>query len=252
MRFASLGSGSKGNSTLVEAGDTLIMIDCGFSMRETVKRLAKLEIDPAQIDGILVTHEHTDHCSGVSVLSRNFQIPVHLTHGTYGSGRFEKSYGVRHFNCQQTFSIGCIDVSPIAVPHDAREPCQYRLSHGELSLGILTDLGSITPHVVASYTGCDGLLLEFNHDLGMLESGPYPYQLKHRVGGDWGHLNNNQAAELLHQLGHEDLRQIVVAHISENNNTRALAETALNAVLPSLDKVTWAGQAGGFDWLELS
>jgi phosphoribosyl 1,2-cyclic phosphodiesterase len=251
MRFASLGSGSKGNSTLVEADGTLIMIDCGFSMRETVKRLAKLEIDPTQIDGILVTHEHTDHCSGVAVLSRNFQIPVHLTHGTYGSGRFEKSYGVRHFNCQQNFTIGCIDVTPIAVPHDAREPCQYRLSHGGLSLGILTDLGSITPHVVASYRGCDGLLLEFNHDLGMLESGRYPDHLKHRVGGDWGHLNNNQAAELLNQLGHEDLRQIVVAHISENNNTRAFAETALRAVLPSLDKVTWAAQAEGFDWLDL-
>jgi phosphoribosyl 1,2-cyclic phosphodiesterase len=252
LRFASLGSGSKGNSTVVEAGDTLIMIDCGFSLRETLKRLARLGIDPAQLDGILVTHEHTDHSSGVASLSKKFNVPVHLTHGTYASGRCDKAFEYRRFNCHEDFSIGCMSVQPVAVPHDAREPCQFRLTHGSLSLGILTDLGSITPHVVSSYANCDGLLLEFNHDEQMLRDGAYPHQLKRRVGGDWGHLNNHQAARLLEQIDHANLRQLVVAHISEKNNSRELAELALGSVLPSMDRVTWAEQGFGFDWLELA
>lgn len=251
MRFASLGSGSKGNATLVEAGDTLVMIDCGFSLRETLKRLGRLGLDPEQLDGILVSHEHTDHCSGVSRLSKKYRIPVHLTHGTYGSGRCDGSFEPRCFNCDDSFTIGCLDIQPVAVPHDAREPCQFRLSHQGLSLGILTDLGSVTPHVVTSFQGCNGLLLEFNHDVQMLQSGSYPPGLKRRVGGDWGHLNNQQSARLLEEIGDSNLRQLVVAHISENNNSREMAERALNTVLPTPNRVTWAEQAGGFGWLEL-
>lgn len=252
MRFASLGSGSKGNSTLVEAGDTLLMIDCGFSLKETVKRLARLDRDPSQLDAILVTHEHSDHSAGVAALSRKFQIPVFLTHGTASSGRCEKAFEFRHFTCDESFTIKDIVIQPVAVPHDAREPCQYRLSHNNLSLGILTDLGSITPHVVSSYAGCDALLLEFNHDQELLNSGPYPYHLKRRVGGDWGHLNNHQAAALLEKIGCETLNQLVVAHISEKNNTREMAQRALQSVLQTLDIVTWAEQDNGFDWLALN
>ena len=252
MRFASLGSGSKGNATVVQAEDTLVMIDCGFSLKQTVRRLARLGIDPAQLCGILVTHEHTDHSSGVASLSKKFQIPVYLSYGTHSSGRFDGAFDVRRFNCQENLSIGALDIRPIAVPHDAREPCQYRLFHGDISLGILTDLGSITAHVVSSYAGCDGLLLEFNHDLEMLRAGRYPPQLKRRVAGDWGHLNNQQAAQLLKKISHANLSQIVVAHISENNNTRALAEQALLSVLPSLERVTFAEQDQGFDWLALA
>ncbi len=252
MRYASLGSGSKGNSTLVEAGETLVMIDCGFSLRETVKRLARLGIDPAQLDAILVTHEHSDHSSGVAALSRKFQIPVFLTHGTAGSGRCDNAFEFRHFTCDECFTIKDIVIQSVAVPHDAREPCQYRLSHDNLSLGILTDLGSITPHVVSSYSGCDALLLEFNHDPELLQNGPYPYQLKRRVGGDWGHLNNHQAAALLEKIGWESLNQLVIAHISEKNNSREMAERVLASVLPTLDIVTWAQQDVGFDWLVLN
>ena len=251
MRFASLGSGSKGNATLVEAGATLVMIDCGFSLRETVKRLARLGVEPAQLDGILVTHEHTDHCKGVSALSSKYQVPVYLTHGTHGSGRCDGAHHYHRFNCHEYFSIGCLDIRPVAVPHDAREPCQFHVSHGGLSLGVLTDLGSITPHVVESFSNCDGLVLELNHDVQMLQEGVYPYHLKRRVGGDWGHLNNHQGARLLEEIGHETLQQLVVAHISEKNNSREKAERALGEVLPSLEGVTWAEQAAGFDWLEL-
>ena len=252
MQFASLGSGSKGNATLVRAGDTLVMIDCGFSVRETVRRMARLCVEPQQLNAILVTHEHADHSSGVAALSRRFQVPVYLTHGTFGTGRCDGSHEQRLFNCEDHFTIGNLSIKAVAVPHDAAEPCQYRLSWGTHTLGILTDLGSITPHVIDNFRACHSLLLEFNHDLSMLLDGPYPAHLKQRVGGDWGHLNNQQAAELLRQIDSSALRHLVVAHISEKNNSRALAQDALLSVLDSLDKVIFAEQASGFDWLELA
>ncbi|MFK7975093.1 MAG: MBL fold metallo-hydrolase [Halioglobus sp.] len=251
MQFASLGSGSKGNSTVVRAGETLIMVDCGFSMRETVRRLQVLGLDPQQLDAILVTHEHSDHSSGVAALSRKFEIPIYLTHGTASTGRCEGGYEEYLFNCDERFTIGDMVIEAISVPHDAAEPCQYRVSCEERSLGILTDLGSLTPHVINSYRGCSSLLLEFNHDVQMLEDGPYPYGLKRRVGGDWGHLNNEQAAQLLEAIDGRSLQQVVVAHISEKNNSRSATESALISALGSLDSVVFADQAGGFDWLEL-
>jgi len=251
VQFASLGSGSKGNSTLVRAGDTLVMIDCGFSLRETCRRLARLRVDPGQLDAILVTHEHSDHCSGVPALSREFRLPVYLTHGTLGTGRCEGSYELRPFNCEESFAIGALSVKAVAVPHDAAEPCQYRLSWQQSTLGVLTDLGSITPHVVDNFRSCHSLVLEFNHDIPMLRDGPYPPHLKRRVGGDWGHLNNGQAVELLRQIDRARLRHLVVAHVSEQNNSRERAKDALLAVLDSLDGVTFADQVGGFDWLTL-
>lgn len=250
MQFASLGSGSKGNATLVRAGQTLVMVDCGFSVRNTVSRLERLGVSPAQLDAILVTHEHSDHASGVAGLSRKFAIPVYLTHGTAYSGRCDDCFEQRLFNCEDSFSIGDLAVKAVAVPHDAAEPCQYRFDHAGTSLGILTDLGAITPHVVEHYRGCDSLLLEFNHDTDMLRDGPYPAHLQRRVGGDWGHLNNEQAAGLLRAIDAQALRHLVVAHISEKNNSRALTEAALLTALDSLDKVVFACQAQGFAWLD--
>jgi phosphoribosyl 1,2-cyclic phosphodiesterase len=252
VQFASLGSGSKGNSTLVRAGDTLVMIDCGFSLRETIRRMARLQVEPRQLDAILVTHEHSDHSSGVAALSREYHVPVYLTHGTFSTGRCAGSYDQRLFNCEDTLSIGCLSVKAVAVPHDAVEPCQYRLTWGGYTLGILTDLGSITPHVVDNFRACHSLLLEFNHDLPMLLEGSYPPHLKRRVGGDWGHLNNQQAVQLLRQIDGAGLRHLVVAHISEKNNSRERARSALLSVLDSLDGVIFAEQAGGFDWLDLT
>jgi phosphoribosyl 1,2-cyclic phosphodiesterase len=252
VRFASLGSGSKGNATLVGAGDTLVMIDCGFSLRETTRRLASRGVEPQQVDAILVTHEHSDHSSGVAALSRKYQIPVYLTHGTSSTGRCDNSFELRCFNCEDSFEIGGLGVKAVTVPHDAVEPCQFRLTWQDRTLGVLTDLGSITPHVVDNYRACHGLLLEFNHDLPMLMAGQYPPQLKRRVGGDWGHLNNEQAADFLQQIGVAELAHLVVAHVSENNNSRDKAERALLSALGSLDRVVFAGQAQGFDWLELA
>lgn len=252
IRFASLGSGSKGNATLVAAGDTLLMIDCGFSLRETLRRLARRGVTPDQLDAILVTHEHSDHISGVPGLSRTHRIPVYLTHGTAGTGRCDNSHELRTFNCGDRFNIGDVTVTTVPVPHDAAEPCQYRLESGDAALGVLTDLGAITPHVVEHYSSCDGLLLEFNHDTPMLMAGSYPTMLKHRVSGDWGHLNNGQSIELLRSVELGRLRHLVVAHISENNNTRELVEDALLTVLDGLDRVVFANQSEGFEWLSLA
>jgi phosphoribosyl 1,2-cyclic phosphodiesterase len=252
MRFASLGSGSKGNATLVSAGDTLLMIDCGFSVRETDRRLARLGVTAGQLDAILVTHEHSDHISGVPGLSRRYGIPVYLTHGTAGTGRCDDSHELRHFNCGDRFQVGDFRVTAVAVPHDAAEPCQYRLDAGTSTLGVLTDLGCITPNVVEHYGRCDGLLLEFNHDTPMLMAGSYPPMLKRRVAGDWGHLNNGQSLELLRSVELERLRHLVVAHVSENNNTRGQVEDALLTVLDGLDRVVFADQSLGFDWLHLA
>jgi phosphoribosyl 1,2-cyclic phosphodiesterase len=251
MRFASLGSGSKGNATLVQADEVLVLVDCGFSLRETTRRLARLDLAPEQLSAVLVTHEHSDHCSGVASLSRKHNIPVYLTHGTAASGRCDGASELRCFNCEDSFNIGELTVKAVAVPHDAAEPCQFRLDFGGRSLGILTDLGHVTPHVVDSYRECDSLLLEFNHDTGMLQAGAYPPPLKRRVGGDWGHLNNEQAAGLLRQLDGARLNNLVVAHISENNNCRDLATKALIEVLGSTEEVIWACQVEGFGWLQV-
>jgi phosphoribosyl 1,2-cyclic phosphodiesterase len=249
VRFASLGSGSRGNGTLVQSGETLLLVDCGFSLRETEARLERLGVSGADIDAVLVTHEHSDHCSGVARLSRKYQLPVFLTRGTWASGRCENAAVVEHFHSEDSFRVGSIEVAPIAVPHDAREPCQFVFRAGGLSVGILTDLGSVTPAVTAHYHDCHALLLECNHDSDMLSLGPYPEPLKRRVGGDWGHLNNRQAASLLAQVQTERLQHLVVAHISEQNNHRDSVLDALGPVYAPTERIIWADQKQGFDWL---
>jgi len=253
MRFASLGSGSKGNGTLVAAGNTTVLIDCGFNRRETEQRLARLGVNPEQLDAILVTHEHGDHASGVALLSRHYKLPVYLSHGTAASGRFDGLHQQIRINAGDAFIVGDIAVQSIPVPHDAREPTQFRLSAGGFCLGILTDLGSITPHIIAAYSGCAALLLEFNHDLGMLRDGSYPEALKRRVAGEYGHLNNRQAAEFLSALDNSQLKLLAVGHLSEQNNSPEHAWAALMDVANSHNaEVFMACQQQGFDWLYLS
>ena len=252
MKFASLGSGSRGNATLVQHEDCLLLVDCGFSTRETEARLARLDIRAEQISAILITHEHRDHCSGVARLSRKYRIPVYLTRGTHSSGRFKGAAACEYFRSDEPFDIGPLRVEPLAVPHDALEPCQFVIAAASQRLGILTDIGSITPAVVAHYQSCQGLLLECNYDWQMLQEGPYPASLKRRVGGDRGHLSNAQAAALLAQLDHHCLQHLVVAHISAKNNRRDCAEAALSEVYGAMQRVTWADQDRGFDWLTLT
>ena len=173
MRFASLGSGSKGNATLIQAGNTCILVDCGFSMREFEKRCAEIEFDPREISAVLVTHEHLDHIKGVGPLARKYAMPIWMTHGTWRSARCGDIPDLRLFGSHtDAIQVGDITVSPYAVPHDAREPVQCTYAYEDLRLGILTDTGSLTPHLVNALDGVDALLLECNHDVEMLRNGP--------------------------------------------------------------------------------
>ena len=235
MRFASLGSGSRGNATLLDAGDTRLLIDCGYSLREFERRIEATGLQPADLDAILVTHEHGDHVRGVGALARRHGISVWATSGTWRAATLGEVPDVHLFSAHGgSFRIGSVRVQPYAVPHDAREPAQYVLEHDERRLGLLTDSGSPTPHIIENLQGVDALILESNHDLDMLANGPYPQALQERVGGDLGHLSNAQAASLLGRLDHGRLHHLVAAHLSEKNNHPDLARAALCSVSESL------------------
>lgn len=252
MRFASLGSGSRGNATLVEAGATRLLVDCGFSCIEVEKRLARLGCEAAQLDAILVTHEHSDHIGGVERLARKYGLGAWMTPGTAAAARIGDPAVVRHFSSHEPFAIGDLEIHPLPVPHDAREPCQFVFSDGRCRTGLLTDVGSITSHMLRSLQALDALVLECNHDPRMLADGPYPPRLKARVGGDYGHLSNAQAAGLLGRLDLGRLQHLVAAHLSEKNNRPALARAALAPVLGCREaEVEVAGQDSGFGWREL-
>jgi len=250
FRFASLGSGSRGNATLVQGGQTTLLIDCGYPVKEVVQRAAGLELDPACIDAVLVTHEHADHRRGVGALSRRYGTPVWMTHGTWQAADFGRIQQLQLFNSHSgPLRIGDIGVTPVPVPHDAREPAQFVLEYADRSLGLLTDLGSHTPHLVECYAQLDALLLECNHDTRMLAEGPYPPSLQARVGGDYGHLNNRQAAQFLSAIGHTGLRHLVAAHLSEKNNRPDLARDALCSVGPHIEAcLTLLSQDQVSDW----
>ena len=235
MRFRSLGSGSRGNATLLDAGGTRLLIDCGFSLREFERRIAEAGWRPRQLDAILLTHEHADHVRGVGAVARRYGIPVWSTAGTWRGAVAGAVPRLHLFTAHGNgFRIGSVHVQPYAVPHDAREPVQYVFGDGGRRLGILTDAGSLTPHIVDSLRGLDALVLECNHDPAMLASGPYPPALRARVGGRLGHLSNRQAAALLGRLDHASLSRVAVAHVSEKNNRPDLARAALCEVSDSL------------------
>lgn len=249
MRFASLGSGSRGNATLVEWAQGSLLIDCGFSVKETELRLARLGKTAQDLTAILVTHEHSDHIKGVAALARRYDLPVYMTPGTYHSRDLGRLPEVNLIHAYAPFELNSLQVNPVAVPHDAREPTQFVFEYAGLRLGILTDLGSITPHVEEAYQACDAILLEANHDPFMLASGSYPPSLKQRVGGQWGHLSNQQAAGFLQRIDTQRLQHLVVAHISQKNNSVAVARSVLEPVTRAVKQVTYACQDQGFDWL---
>ena len=224
MRFSSLGSGSKGNATLIEAAETCVMVDCGFSIKETEKRLARLNKTAEDIDAILVTHEHGDHIQGVCGFARRHQVPVCLTPGTFESSAFQRKCEpgypeIRYIDSHSAFELKALQISPFPVPHDAQEPCQFVFSDGNTKIAILTDTGSETVHISEMLSGVDALLLEFNHDIEMLWQGRYPHHLKERVAGDYGHMSNAQSAMLLKGMDTSHLQIIVAMHLSADNNS---------------------------------
>jgi len=254
MRFASLGSGSQGNALIVDAGDTKLLVDCGFSTRATIERLARLSVRPEDISAVLVTHEHSDHVSGVPRFASRFKIPVYLTHGAFQV--LYKDQGV-FFECRlvdshAAFAVKGVEVSPFPVPHDAREPVQYTFSNGLHHLGLLTDSGSITPHIISVLKVCHALILECNYAPDLLETSSYPSVLKQRISGKLGHLANEQAGSLLRAIGATRLQHIIAAHLSQQNN---LPERAVRALADALGCTeNWIGvahQEKGFAWREL-
>lgn len=251
MHFCCLGSGSKGNATLVRHGKTLLMIDCGFSTRQAVERLAAVGCGPEEISAILVTHEHSDHISGVSGFARKYGIPVHATRGTAKTGKLRDVEALCYLELDQPIRIGEIAVHPVAVPHDANEPCQFVLEAEGKRLGVMTDLGSISPHVLSIYDGCHALLLEANHDLEMLWSGSYPMVTKQRVASAWGHLSNLQAERFLQEINLDLLETLVLGHISEQNNHMDIVKRHFSTLEGRLRRVVYATQESGFSWLDV-
>jgi len=254
MRFASLGSGSQGNALIVEAGGTRLLLDCGFSSREVTARLARRGVAPGALAAILVTHEHADHVGGVFAFARRHRLTVYLTHGTYRVAARGRSAlpDCRLIDGHAVFAIGDIELCPFPVPHDAREPVQYVFSDGNVCLGVLTDSGSITSHIVDMLRLCDGLVLECNHDQGLLAASRYPAPLRQRIGGPFGHLENGQAAALLRQVHTRRLQHVLAAHLSQENNRPHLAARALALALDCGEE--WIGvadQDDGFDWRQL-
>ncbi|MCC6609336.1 MAG: MBL fold metallo-hydrolase [Burkholderiales bacterium] len=254
MRFASLGSGSDGNALVVEADGSRLMLDCGLGLREVERRLARLGLAPADLEGVVVTHEHGDHASGALAFAQRHRLRVWMTHGTWRAIAPEASPdpGVNIVDSHGPFAVAGVEVHPFPVPHDAREPVQFVFSDGDVRLGVLTDAGTATPHIEAMLSGCEALVLECNHDAGMLERGPYPARLKERIRGPYGHLANDATAELLAALDHRRLRHVVAAHLSRQNNTPELARAALAGALGcALDWIGVADQDDGFGWRAL-
>ena len=252
LRFASLGSGSKGNGTLIESGKTRILLDCGFTLGETERRLHRLGVPPQSLDAILVTHEHGDHAGGVGRLSRRYHLPVWLTVGTCHAMRDTRFSATHYINVHQALEINDFHITPFPVPHDAREPCQFVFSNGSHKLGILTDVGSHTALIIQMLQKLDALMLECNYDAEMLANGPYPPSLKSRVAGRYGHLDNRQSTHLLEQIDLSSLQHLVGMHLSENNNLPQYAYDALCTGAGCEEKwIQLANQSDGVGWLEV-
>jgi phosphoribosyl 1,2-cyclic phosphodiesterase len=231
LKFASLGSGSRGNAMLVEFGSTLLMVDCGLPLKIVEERLRLVGREPRDVTALLVTHEHSDHAQGVAKFARRYNTPLWMTPGTASAVR--GLVRVQMLSSHRDLTIGEIHVQPYPVPHDAREPCQFTFAAGGRRVGLLTDAGHVTPHMLERLAPCDALAVEANHDLDSLQRGPYPDSLKHRVASKFGHLNNSQTTELLGRLDHARLQWIVGLHLSERNNSPEQVRAALGPALES-------------------
>jgi phosphoribosyl 1,2-cyclic phosphodiesterase len=258
LKFASLGSGSDGNALLITAASgltrTTVMLDCGFSVKETERRMARLGLAAAALSAIVITHEHSDHVSGAFKFARRYHVPVWLSYGTFQAVQKDcKGVDIRFCRDGVAIPIGDLELLPYTVPHDAREPLQYVANDGRNRLGVLTDAGHLTPHLVQALAGCDALILECNHDRHMLANSVYPPSLKRRIGGSYGHLSNDSSTQILSALDRSHLRMVIGAHLSQQNNTPALASAAITLGLEgTVAQVSIADQADGFDWVDLA
>ncbi len=233
MRFCVLGSGSKGNATFVEAGNTRILIDAGFSGKETDKRLAAINIEPESLSAIIITHEHSDHIKGAGVLSRKYNLPIWANAATFAAAPhvLTKLFATSTFETGTAFSLGGLSIHPYSVSHDAADPVGFFITNGSTNLGYCTDTGVLSRLIRFRLANCHGLVLECNHDPHMLKNGPYPPSLQQRVRGKEGHLANGDAARFLSEILHDGLNHVVLAHLSDANNLPELAHGAISEML---------------------
>jgi phosphoribosyl 1,2-cyclic phosphodiesterase len=229
MRFTSIASGSSGNCTYVGSDNTHILIDAGVSKKRIEEGLNQLDLTLSDIGAIFVTHEHVDHISALHTILKKYNIPIYATGGTIAGIR--NSDKKNEMSCSrfiQVFAdkkveVGDMIIDPMTISHDALEPCGYRIYCEGKKVGVATDLGCYTDYTVNCLKDCDALLLEANHDVRMLQTGPYPYQLKRRILGDKGHLSNEKSGELLCRLLNDRIKGIFLGHLSKENNLPELA-----------------------------
>ncbi|MCR5672305.1 MAG: MBL fold metallo-hydrolase [Lachnospiraceae bacterium] len=233
MRICSVASGSSGNCIYVGSDNTHVIIDAGISGKRIEEGLNQIGLSTSDLSAILITHEHSDHIASIGVLSRKYAIPMYATKGTIEGIMNQKYLGsvdaslFNEIKAENDFSIEDLHIRPIEVSHDALEPVAYRIANGNRSVGVCTDLGTYNEKTVEGFSGVDVLFLEANHDVRMLQVGRYPYYLKQRILSDKGHLSNENCGRLLCRLLHDDMRSIVLGHLSAENN---LAELAYEAV----------------------
>lgn len=229
MRLCSIASGSSGNCIYVGSDHTHLLVDTGISKKRIDEGLHTLGMKGEELAGILITHEHSDHIQGLGVFSRKYGIPVYATKGTLKGIREYKSLGkmpdglLHEIEIDKDFLLGDLTIHPFAISHDAYQPSGYRIACGKRSVAVATDLGIYDDYTVENLKGLDAVLLEANHDIHMLEVGPYPYPLKRRVMGEKGHLSNEVSGRLLCDILHDNLKQVVLGHLSKENNYAELA-----------------------------
>ncbi len=234
--FQILASGSKGNAMLIAAPKTRILLDAGLSAKELVKRLEKTPVNPRDLDGVLLSHEHSDHTRGVGPLSRRFNLPVYCSQGTLENlppktGRPAQS---NMFQTGRTFSIGDLSIHPFSISHDAQDPAGFVIEHEKTRIGVCTDIGVVTHLVRERLKGCDALIIEANHDVKMLMDGPYPLPLKQRIRGNHGHISNDESKKLVMDLHHPKLKRVFLAHLSEVNNHPKLVLESFTEITETL------------------
>lgn len=243
LSYCLLASGSKGNAIYVASGPTAILVDCGLSARELVRRLEISGLKAESLSAILITHEHRDHMTGARVLAKRLRLPVLATRATWAACGDMLETRHQPFAAGEAFNLGCLSLQPFSTPHDAADPVGLVISAGAARLGLCTDLGQALGLVERRLAGCQALILESNHDPELLAQGPYPPWLKQRVRSRHGHLSNQQSAELLSRLHHPELGQVTLAHLSETNNRPELAAQAAAQALEGLDSRTVVGLA---------
>lgn len=253
MRFCSLGSGSGGNAHVVEQGETTLLFECGFAGRTLKKKLTARYLSPAEISAVFVSHEHGDHTRGLKLMAQ-YGVPCYMSAGTARAvGEASPDLLPSEWRCLTpdcAVTVGSLTVTPVPVPHDAREPLQFVVEDGARKLTIMTDLGHVSRAAFLACCEADALVVECNYDEEMLRTGPYPENVKERIAGDYGHLSNAAAARLVAALP-ERRRQVIAAHLSANNNREDLVRHALAGAAARGDEVRVALQDEGIDWIEV-